>query len=65
VPVNANEAEARRVARFMAQGHSPGRMPVRRENPVREFPLTLDLRRQADTEVAFQPAPQAQVQLQQ
>jgi len=65
VPVNANEAEARRVARFMAQGHSPGRMPARRENPVREFPLTLDLRRQADTDVAFEPGPQAQVQQQQ
>jgi uncharacterized protein (DUF2126 family) len=64
VPVNANEAEARRVARFMAQGHTPGQMSVKRENPSRDFPLTLDLRRQPDTGVAFAPAPQAQQQQQ-
>ena len=64
VPVNANEAEARRVARFMYQGHTPGKMSVKRENPSSEFPLTLDLRRQADTGVAFEPASQTQQQQQ-
>jgi uncharacterized protein (DUF2126 family) len=45
LPVNANEAEARRVARFHPMGHSPGRLevPTERANPA--FPLTLDLRR--------------------
>ena len=44
-PVNANEAEARRVARFWNQGHTPGEMHIRREGRNPDYPFTLDLRR--------------------
>ena len=46
-PVNGNEAEARRLARFEARGHTAGRYEPVPETPHAEFPMTLDLRRQA------------------
>jgi uncharacterized protein (DUF2126 family)/transglutaminase-like putative cysteine protease len=43
-PVNAYEAESRRLARFETLGHTPGRMVVGQPQPSREFPFTFDLR---------------------
>ncbi|WP_447893893.1 transglutaminase family protein [Vreelandella sp. GE22] len=44
-PVNAFEAEARRLGRFSASGHRQGFQMPAMEMPSMEFPLTLDLRR--------------------
>ncbi|MBC7778765.1 MAG: transglutaminase family protein, partial [Proteobacteria bacterium] len=62
-PVNAFEAESRRVSRFWAYGHTPGELPAPEDKtgfvapdaprpmappddePDRDFPHTLDLRR--------------------
>jgi uncharacterized protein (DUF2126 family) len=44
-PVNAYEAESRRLARFFRQGHTPGRIKPRAPEPNPDFPFTLDLRR--------------------
>jgi uncharacterized protein (DUF2126 family)/transglutaminase-like putative cysteine protease len=44
-PVNAYEAEARRLARFFRMGHTPGTMALAEEPRNPNFPFTLDLRR--------------------
>ena len=44
-PVNGNEAEARRLARFVPHNYTPGGYRLIEERPSEEFPLTLDLRR--------------------
>ncbi|MFC4522681.1 DUF2126 domain-containing protein [Cupriavidus pinatubonensis] len=43
-PVNAYEAESRRLARFSAYGHTPGRTVAQAPQRSLEFPFTLDLR---------------------
>lgn len=44
-PVNGNEAEARRLSRFVPHNYTPGDYTYAAEKPADDFPLTLDLRR--------------------
>ncbi|MFG0722265.1 DUF2126 domain-containing protein [Pseudomonas sp. GLN_6] len=44
LPVNAYEAESRRMARFFRLGHSPGKRPTLPPINNNELPMTLDLR---------------------
>jgi uncharacterized protein (DUF2126 family)/transglutaminase-like putative cysteine protease len=46
-PINANEAESRRLSRFLRQGHSGGRIEAPEEPVNPDFPHTLDLRRRS------------------
>jgi uncharacterized protein (DUF2126 family)/transglutaminase-like putative cysteine protease len=44
-PINAYEAEGRRLARFDRQGHTPARFVPKTPPANPDYPLTLDLRR--------------------
>jgi uncharacterized protein (DUF2126 family) len=44
-PINAYEAEGRRLARFFAMGHTPGHIEPQAVQRNPNFPFTLDLRR--------------------
>ncbi len=44
LPINAFEAESRRMARYFRMGHNPGKIQAAEPRVNPEFPFTLDLR---------------------
>jgi len=44
LPVNANEAESRRLSRFFRIGHTPGKLVIEPVSINDELPMTLDMR---------------------
>jgi uncharacterized protein (DUF2126 family) len=47
LPINAYEAESRRLSRFFRVGHKPGSWQAPEPVPNMEHPFVLDLRKQA------------------